>query len=349
MLEPPQCTRKHANDSARPAERVLLVGGRRQVRHLAQRTRTLANWSRLPFVGFVDRSGRNRQIVVHPGSQPVPALGKLDHLSDVVSRSGATDLVVAARGSRARHLRGQLGALAASGFNVRIHWVGENDSAMATLSQTAQAATSFPWSLLWQRAAKRSLDILGAGLGLLVLSPLLALVALAVLLSSGRPIFYTQERVGAHGRRFRIWKFRSMRTNAEDSTGPIWAEDHDRRCTRIGDWMRHTNIDELPQLWNVLIGDMSLVGPRPERPCFVDAFNAEHADYDLRHAVPVGLTGWAQVHGWRGKTSLRKRIQYDLDYIDHWSIWLDLKTLLMTVEHVLWGKTSWAPRKPEKS
>jgi lipopolysaccharide/colanic/teichoic acid biosynthesis glycosyltransferase len=188
----------------------------------------------------------------------------------------------------------------------------------------------------------------GAGLGLMVLSPMLALIALAILLTTGRPIFYTQERVGQRGRRFRIWKFRSMRVDAEVSTGPIWAEDHDLRCTRIGDWLRHSNIDELPQLWNVLLGDMSLVGPRPERPCFVEQFKQEHADYDLRHAVPVGLTGWAQVHGWRGKTSLRKRIQYDLDYIDRWSIWLDLRTLLMTIEHVLFGRTCWGPRKAER-
>jgi lipopolysaccharide/colanic/teichoic acid biosynthesis glycosyltransferase len=141
-----------------------------------------------------------------------------------------------------------------------------------------------------------------------------------------------------------------MRRDAEAETGPIWAEDHDRRCTGVGDWLRHTNIDELPQLFNVLIGDMSLVGPRPERPVFVDQFKAEHPDYDLRHAAPVGMTGWAQVHGWRGRTSLRKRLQYDLDYIERWSFWLDLRILLMTVEHVLWARTSWKnsrPRRPE--
>ena len=113
------------------------------------------------------------------------------------------------------------------------------------------------------------------------------------------------------------------------------------RCTRIGDWLRHTNIDELPQLWNVLRGEMSLVGPRPERPSFVEQFRQTVPDYDLRHAVPGGMTGWAQVHGWRGRTSLRKRVQYDLDYIERWSIGLDLRILLMTVQHVLWGKTSW--------
>ena len=185
------------------------------------------------------------------------------------------------------------------------------------------------------------MDAAIAAFALVVLSPLFALVAVAILVTTGRPIFYTQERVGQGGRLFRIIKFRSMRCDAERETGPIWASDHDNRCTRIGDWLRHTNIDELPQLLNVLRGEMSLVGPRPERPSFVDQFRQTVPDYDLRHAVPGGMTGWAQVHGWRGRTSLRKRVQYDLDYIERWSIGLDLRILLMTVQHVFWGKTSW--------
>jgi len=185
------------------------------------------------------------------------------------------------------------------------------------------------------------MDISIAATSLVVLAPLLMLVGVAVLISSGRPIFYTQDRVGQGGRRFRIIKFRSMRCDAECETGPIWAFDHDTRCTRLGDWLRHTNIDELPQLLNILRGDMSLVGPRPERPTFVEHFRQTIPDYDLRHAVQGGMTGWAQVHGWRGRTSLRKRIQYDLDYIERWSFWLDVRILFMTIQHVFWGKTSW--------
>jgi lipopolysaccharide/colanic/teichoic acid biosynthesis glycosyltransferase len=176
---------------------------------------------------------------------------------------------------------------------------------------------------------------------LFILAPLLALVAMAILVTTGRPIFYSQERVGQGGKLFRIIKFRSMRTDAESQTGPIWASNHDSRCTRIGDWLRHTNFDELPQLFNVIKGDMALVGPRPERPSFVAEFRLTVPDYDLRHAVAGGMTGWAQVHGWRGRTSLRKRVQYDLDYIERWSVGLDLRIMLMTVQHVFWGKTSW--------
>jgi lipopolysaccharide/colanic/teichoic acid biosynthesis glycosyltransferase len=142
-----------------------------------------------------------------------------------------------------------------------------------------------------------------------------------------------------------------MGNDAEVATGPIWASDHDIRCTRVGDWLRSTNVDELPQLFNVLKGEMSLVGPRPERPMFVEQFAAGMPDYNLRHAVPCGMTGWAQVHGWRGRTSLRKRIQYDLDYINRWSFWIDFRILFMTIQHVAWGKISWnnspSPRKPE--
>jgi undecaprenyl-phosphate glucose phosphotransferase len=200
-----------------------------------------------------------------------------------------------------------------------------------------------PWNGLPTvgRIVKRMMDIGVSAALLTLMSPLFAVVAVAILVTSGRPIFFQQQRVGQGGRIFRMYKFRSMRVDAESETGPIWASDHDSRCTRIGDWLRHTNIDELPQIYNVLRGDMSLVGPRPERPVFVDEFRKTVAGYDLRHAVPGGMTGWAQVHGWRGRTSLRKRIQYDLDYIERWSIGLDIRVLFMTFQHVFWGKTSW--------
>jgi undecaprenyl-phosphate glucose phosphotransferase len=345
MLEPPECRPAGPVDPADdPPARLLLVGGRRRMRRL---TRGQGPWSGLPIVGAVGVSGRGRQLVVHAASRPVPVLGRLERLAELVDRARATDLVVALPGRPAGRLRPQIDGLTRAGKRIRVHWIGDEPPRAATAPRRARAsrAAGVPWGLRWQRFAKRALDIVGAGLGLLILSPLLIGVALAILFTTGQPVFYTQERVGRGGRRFRIWKFRSMRLDAEEQTGPIWAEDHDRRCTPIGDWLRHANIDELPQLWNVLKGDMSLVGPRPERPVFVDQFCAEHDDYDLRHAVPVGMTGWAQVHGWRGRTSLRKRIQYDLDYIQRWSFWLDVKILWMTVEHVLRGKTSWAPRK----
>jgi exopolysaccharide biosynthesis polyprenyl glycosylphosphotransferase len=346
MLEPPDYAGNAADRSSQPVGRLLLVGGRRHMRGLA-RSWSLRPWVRLPIIGVVGPSGRGRQLVVHPASEPVPILGRLERLPELVSRSGATDLVVALEGRKARRLRTQIDRLTEAGSPLRVHWVGENGFALpaGAAPHTSSAAPAAPWGLRLQRVAKRLIDILGATLGLIALSPLLIGVALAILARTGWPIFYTQERVGQGGRRFRIIKYRSMRLDAEAQTGPIWAEDHDRRCTEIGEWLRHTNIDELPQLLNVLMGDMSLVGPRPERPCFVDHFQSEMPDYELRHAVPAGMTGWAQVHGWRGRTSLRKRLQYDLDYIGRWTVWLDLRILLMTVEHVLRGRTQWNEKK----
>jgi exopolysaccharide biosynthesis polyprenyl glycosylphosphotransferase len=187
----------------------------------------------------------------------------------------------------------------------------------------------------WNSMVKRGMDIAVALAAILALLPFLPLVALAIWLEDRGPIFYRQERMGLDGKSFMILKLRSMRVNAESSSGPVWAIRDDPRRTRVGSFLRHTSIDELPQLWNVLTGDMSIVGPRPERPTFVREFKHKIPRYMLRHRVKSGITGWAQVHGWRGNTSIKKRIQYDLYYIQNWSLSLDFKILWMTVRHAL--------------
>lgn len=188
----------------------------------------------------------------------------------------------------------------------------------------------------WYSLAKRGVDIAFALAGMLALLPFFPLLAYLIKREDGGPIFYKQERMGLDGKPFQILKFRSMRVDAESSTGPIWAIRGDDRRTGIGSWMRRTSVDELPQLWNVLLGDMSLVGPRPERPAFVHEFKHKIPDYMLRHRVKCGITGWAQVHGWRGNTSIKKRIQYDLYYIQNWSLSLDFKILWMTLRSGAW-------------
>ena len=185
----------------------------------------------------------------------------------------------------------------------------------------------------WSLVAKRLFDIAIGGLALLLLSPLLALIALLIWLEDRGPILYRQVRMGLDARPFEILKFRSMRVDAESQSGAVWAEKNDSRRTKIGEFIRTWSLDELPQLWNVLRGDMSLVGPRPERPQFVEQFRSEYRHYMLRHKVRAGMTGWAQVNGWRGNTSIRMRIEHDLYYIENWSLLLDLKILLMTVRH----------------
>ncbi len=177
---------------------------------------------------------------------------------------------------------------------------------------------------------KRVMDFTIAMLALFILSPFMALIALAVKWSSPGPVFFTQERCGLNGKLFRMLKFRSMRADAEAGTGAVFAKKQDDRRTRLGTFLRRTSLDELPQLFNVLKGEMSLVGPRPERPVFIDRFSRTIPNYMTRHSVKVGMTGWAQVNGWRGDTSLRKRLQYDLYYITHWTPWLDLRILFLT-------------------
>jgi lipopolysaccharide/colanic/teichoic acid biosynthesis glycosyltransferase len=156
-------------------------------------------------------------------------------------------------------------------------------------------------------------------------------VALLVKSTSRGPVFYVQDRMGYDGKIFRMIKFRTMSDDAERHTGEVWAQPDDPRRTRVGAVLRHISLDELPQLWNVLKGDMSLVGPRPERPVFVEEFRQLLPRYMLRHRVKAGMTGWAQVQGWRGNTSLEKRLEHDLYYIQHWSLLIDVKILWLTL------------------
>ena len=178
--------------------------------------------------------------------------------------------------------------------------------------------------------AKRLLDFSVAAVSLVALSPLMLLIAALIKLSSRGPVLYGQERMSIDGSRFRIYKFRTMRLDAEVS-GPQWSKRGDKRVTLIGRFLRTYSLDELPQLFNVLRGDMSLVGPRPERPVFISEFRKQIPKYMLRHKVPAGMTGWAQINGWRGDTSIDKRIECDLFYIKNWSILLDLKIVWLTL------------------
>jgi exopolysaccharide biosynthesis polyprenyl glycosylphosphotransferase len=193
----------------------------------------------------------------------------------------------------------------------------------------------------WNLLLKRAMDVVLATLLLILLSPFLILVALAVKLTSGGPVLFVQERVGIDGRPFPCVKFRSMRVDAEDHSGPVWASPGDGRTTPIGGFLRRYSIDELPQLVNVLVGDMSLVGPRPERPFFVEQFSRLIPRYDKRHREKAGVTGWAQVNGLRGQSGIEERTLYDLFYVEHWSPAFDLKILLKTIAAVLRGRNAY--------
>ncbi|MDP3791499.1 MAG: sugar transferase [Candidatus Omnitrophota bacterium] len=188
-----------------------------------------------------------------------------------------------------------------------------------------------PLNYAHNRFLKRVVDFLASGIGIVAISPFLALVAIIVKLDSRGMVLFLQERVTEGGRIFKIYKFRTMRPEAEVQTGPVFAQENDERCTRIGRFLRMYNIDELPQLFNVLKGDMSLVGPRPERPYFVDQFKDGIPRYMSRHHIKAGMTGWAQVNGFRQGTPIESRVKYDLYYAENWSIWFDLKIILMSL------------------
>ena len=186
-----------------------------------------------------------------------------------------------------------------------------------------------PLNNTFNALVKRAMDIAGSIVGIIVTSPLMLLMCVIIKLTSPGPLIYKQERVGLHNQTFRMYKFRSMEVQPE-SEEKAWTVKNDPRVTPIGKFMRHTSIDELPQLFNILKGNMSLVGPRPERPFFVEKFREEIPRYMVKHQVRPGLTGWAQVNGYRGDTSIRKRIEYDLYYIENWSIGLDIKIIFLT-------------------
>lgn len=177
---------------------------------------------------------------------------------------------------------------------------------------------------------KRLVDIVGSLVGIILTSPIMLLAAVLVKCSSPGPVIFKQERVGLHNRPFYMYKFRSMRPQAPGEEKKGWTVKNDPRVTGIGKVLRRTSIDELPQLFNILIGDMSLVGPRPERPQFVEKFKEEIPRYMVKHQVRPGLTGWAQVNGLRGDTSIRKRVEYDIYYIENWTLWFDIKIIFMT-------------------
>lgn len=177
---------------------------------------------------------------------------------------------------------------------------------------------------------KRAMDIVGSIVGIIVTSPLMLLMCLIIKLTSPGPLIYKQERVGLHNQTFWMYKFRSMEVQPESEEKKAWTVKNDPRVTPVGKFMRHTSIDELPQLFNILKGNMSLVGPRPERPFFVEKFREEIPRYMVKHQVRPGLTGWAQVNGYRGDTSIRKRIECDLYYIENWSIGFDIKIIFLT-------------------
>ena len=310
--------------------RALVVGTGRTGR-LAAKTIRNNDWTGLELVGFVDRKDR-------PTLDGVPYLGPLDRLTDLIAEHEVDHVFVALPLSRYAELPTVYGRLSETFCEVQL--VPDLPDATAVLPTLTEIDNVGFLDLRrnpqrgWLRHLKRTGDVLGAVAALILLAPLMLLIAAAIKLTSRGPVFYRQTRTSLGGRSFEMLKFRSMVEDAETRTGPVWTRRGDDRRTPLGRFLRRWSLDELPQFFNILAGDMSLVGPRPERTVFVERFRKQLPGYCQRLQVKAGLTGWAQVQGWRGNTSVRRRLQCDLYYIANWSLLLDLKILLMTP---FWG------------
>jgi Undecaprenyl-phosphate glucose phosphotransferase len=315
----------------------LIVGSGRVARKTARALRK-ASWMGIKNVGFVEDRANTL-------SSDLDVLGGFADLPDLVAKYNVRHVFIALPMGRYDDARRVFNVLSQSLVEVRLVADVPN---LAGLTLTTTNLDGLPVIGLRESphfglnvVVKRAMDVTLSLVGLVVLSPLMLLVAALVKLTSPGPVFYRQERCGLNGRVFHMLKFRSMKADAEQQTGAVWASKDDSRRTRLGTFLRQSSLDELPQLLNVLRGDMSLVGPRPERPVFIQRFTRTIPNYMARHCVKAGITGWAQVHGWRGNTSLRKRVQYDLYYITHWTPWLDLRILWMTVMRGLVHKNAY--------
>ncbi len=283
------------------------------------------------IVGFVD----DRATGDHLGHRGLPLLGPLAEAADIAQREQVDHLYIAL--PLEEHVK-MLGIVdAASRECIELKVVPDLLQFIA-LRARLEELDGVPIISLndvplqgFNALLKRVIDVGISAAALVVLALPMAVIAALVKLTSPGAVFYKQERMGLDGKAFDVYKFRSMVLGAETCTGPVFADDDDPRCTALGRMLRKLDLDELPQLWNVLKGDMSLVGPRPERPYFVEQFKHRVPQYMLRHKVKAGITGWAQVNGWRGNTSIEKRIEYDLYYIGNWSVSLDLKIIWLTL------------------
>ena len=307
--------------------RCIIVGTGRVARKTAWALRH-ASWMGIRNLGFVEDQP-NRW------TEDLDILGTTSDLPTLISKYSVEHVFISLPLNRYHEARHVFDILSQSMVEVRLVADVPN---LAGLSLTTSNLDGLPVVGLRESphfglnvVVKRAMDIVLSLTALIVLSPLMFLIAILVKRSSPGPVFYKQERCGLNGRTFQMLKFRSMGVDAEKQTGAVWARKDDPRRTALGTFLRKSSLDELPQFINVLMGDMSLVGPRPERPVFIRQFSQTIPNYMARHTVKSGITGWAQVHGWRGNTSLRKRVQYDLYYITHWTPWLDLHILWMTV------------------
>jgi len=306
-------------------KQVVLIGANKSIFEYAQRVIQTPELG-LRVIGWLDSRGKAKKL-------DIPELSSIKNIPTVRGEGSPDALII---GYEVKDYPSQSVILAYFNKTVVPVWILP-DIEHTFIGYTIESFHSIPMlkinahrlSIL-ESLIKRVIDILGSLLALIILSPAFLLISIVVKLGSRGPVFYNQERVSQNGHLFTMWKYRSMFVDSEREFGAVWTKKNDSRVTPVGSFLRKTSLDEIPQFWNILKGDMSLVGPRPERPVLVEKFRDQIPSYMLRHKMKSGLTGWAQVNGWRGNTSLEKRIEFDLYYIQNWSIWLDIKILFLT-------------------
>lgn len=284
----------------------------------------------IKIIGFVDDGTQDKDLKV----EGLRILGTLNDVRDIVASNGIDQLIIALPMDAHRKFINVVNSLEKELVDIVVvpdilqfislkASVGDLDGIpIINLSESPIGG--------WNSFTKRILDLSITLVCVFIFMPLMFLIGIFIKLSSRGPVMFRQERMGLDGKPFMMYKFRSMKMQAEEETGPVWAKKDDPRRTFIGSLIRKTSLDELPQLFNVIKGEMSLVGPRPERPHFVHEFKERVPQYMLRHKVKSGMTGWAQINGWRGNTSIEKRIEYDMYYIENWSLSFDIKILWLT-------------------
>ena len=311
-------------------KKILIVGAGRLGRQVAGRLRSMSDIG-LDVIGYLD----DDSVLWGKRFHAAKVIGGIDEIALNVESKGVDEVWLALPLKAVERVKDVLYELRHNTVNIR--FVPDiSDFRLLNYSVTEVAGipmlniSASPMTGI-NRIVKAIEDRVLATLILILISPLMLVLAIGVKISSPGPIFYRQERVGWNGKPFMMLKFRSMPVDAEKTTGPVWAKKNENRATPFGAFLRKTSLDELPQFINVLKGEMSIVGPRPERTIFVEKFKEEIPDYMKKHLVKAGITGWAQINGWRGSTDLGKRIEYDLYYIEHWSLWFDIKIIFLTL------------------
>jgi exopolysaccharide biosynthesis polyprenyl glycosylphosphotransferase len=318
-------------------ERVLIVGTGEVGRTILQKIQYTPSLG-YQVVGFVDTECSTKSVM------GVPVLGSINDLPEIIEASNTGEVIIGLPEASHQELVGIISQCEREKVSIRVFpdvfQIMASEVTIGDLGGLPLLTIRDVALRGWKLGLKRTVDVIFSSLALLFLSPIMMLTAIAIKLDSRGPALFVQERMGLDARPFPMVKFRSMRQDAE-AHGPGWTVQNDPRRTRIGTFIRRTSIDELPQFINVLVGDMSLVGPRPEQPAYVEQFRQSIPRYMDRHREKAGLTGWAQINGQRGDSSITERTKYDLWYIENWSLWLDFKIMVRTALHFLIDRSAY--------